>query len=209
MEEQLSLRASALGFQHLDMLNLRGRNTERIGRDRKTGLDEEFDFGAVEKAEEGYGGSKQRNEPEQTKQRGGKAKKGRTQTWSNVVEGLKKEDELEVANSHKSWNGSETTNWVEQFNLNCCRFRVRANDSNMKMTMVDLRIRIGRLMMTLWNNDDIDERCGVGVQCKEERERERDDKREIEREVLPPSFIPHKGLNRYKRGYIRRGAFLP
>ena len=31
-----------------------------------------------------------------------------------------------------------------------------------------------------------------------ERERERDDKRDIEREMIILSFIPHKGLNRYK-----------
>ena len=46
---------------------------EEIG----AGSDEELDFGSVEEDEEGYRGSNQRNEPEQTEQGGGKAKKGR------------------------------------------------------------------------------------------------------------------------------------
>ena len=55
----------------------------------------------VEEAEDGYGGSNQRNklEPKTTEQGGGKAKKGReakTKTWTDVVKGLKKEGELET-----------------------------------------------------------------------------------------------------------------
>ena len=42
-------------------------------------------------------------------------RKTRTQTWSNVVKGLKKEDELETANSDKRGNGLKTTDSVEQF----------------------------------------------------------------------------------------------
>ena len=75
-------------MQHLNMPNLRG---------------------TTEEAEDEYGGS-QRDEPDPdpdpTKQ-GGKAKKGRkvkTRTWSDMVKGLKKEDEQEIENSDKSGN---------------------------------------------------------------------------------------------------------
>ena len=33
--------------------------------------------------------------------------KAKSWTWSDVVKGLKIEDELEITNSDKSWNGSE------------------------------------------------------------------------------------------------------
>ena len=72
----------------------------------------------VEEAEENYGGSNQRSKPEPTEQGGGESKrrrKARTQTWSNVVKGLNKEDKLETADSDKSGNGSETANSVKQF----------------------------------------------------------------------------------------------
>ena len=39
---------------------------------------------------------------EPTVQGGGKAKKAKTLTWSDVVKGLDDEDELETANSEKS-----------------------------------------------------------------------------------------------------------
>ena len=68
------------------MPNLRGRNSKRSGRDRKVESDEEFDFGTVGEAEDGYGGSNQRNEPkpERTKQGRDKAKKAKTKTWSKA-----------------------------------------------------------------------------------------------------------------------------
>ena len=96
---------------------LRGRNSERSGRDRKAESDEEFDLGSGEEAEEGYGGRTQRNEPEPTEQWGGKAKKGRkanTRTWADMVKGLK-EEELETSNLDKSMNVSETTDSVKKF----------------------------------------------------------------------------------------------
>ena len=57
-------------------------------------------------------------EPEPTEQGGDKAKKGReamTKTWSDVVKGLKIEDELETTNSDKSGDESETTDLVQMF----------------------------------------------------------------------------------------------
>ena len=78
--------------------------------------------GRLKKTRTNAGGAKkkrkERYDPEQTKQRGVKAKKGRkakTKTWSNVVKGLKKIEELETTNSDKSGNGSETTDSAEQF----------------------------------------------------------------------------------------------
>ena len=78
---------------------MRERTNERSRRDRKA--DEEFDFGMTKEAENGSGGSNQRNDPkpEKTKQGGGKAKNGKeamTKTWSYVVKGLKADDESET-----------------------------------------------------------------------------------------------------------------
>ena len=91
---------------------MRGRNSKRSGRDRKTESDEEFDFGTTEEVDDGYKGSNQRDEPElETTERGaGISKKGRkagTRTRFDVVKGLKKGDELEIANSDKSGNRSQ------------------------------------------------------------------------------------------------------
>ena len=76
----------------------------------------------AEEAKAKYKGCNQREDTKTktTKQGEGKSKKGRkvrTQTWSDVVKGLKKEDELETSNLGTSGNGSETTNSVEQFDL--------------------------------------------------------------------------------------------
>ena len=106
----------ALGLQHLDVPNLRGRRREE---EVQAESDEEFDFVTAEEVEDGYGGSDRRKEPgpEPTKKGGDKAKKGkkaRTKTWLDVVKGLKTEDELETTNSNKNGNGSETTDLVEQ-----------------------------------------------------------------------------------------------
>ena len=40
-------------------------------------------------------------------------KKAKTQTWSDVVKGLKTEDELETTNSDKTWNESEEADTVQ------------------------------------------------------------------------------------------------
>ena len=42
--DKLRQFSSALGSRHLDMLNLRGRNSESCGRDWKAESDERFDF---------------------------------------------------------------------------------------------------------------------------------------------------------------------
>ena len=55
---------TALGLQHLNMPNLKGR---RSGKDEEVWIsesDEEFDFRTVEEADDGYKGSDRRNEPE-------------------------------------------------------------------------------------------------------------------------------------------------
>ena len=43
-------------------------------------------------------------------------KKARIKTWSDVVKGLKKDEELEIANSDKSWNESEVESDLEDPN---------------------------------------------------------------------------------------------
>ena len=91
------------------MPNLRGRK-ERSGQDRKAESDEEFDFGTVEEAEDGYGGRNQREELdlEPTEPGGGRAAKGdnggifqkvrtdqvkaRTTTWVDMVKGIKEDE---------------------------------------------------------------------------------------------------------------------
>ena len=93
------------------MLNLRGRQEqecERSGSDCDSKLDEDFDFGSVVEAEGEERGGNCREEPKTAKLGGDKAKKGekaKTKTWSDVVKGLKKENESKVADS------------VEQFDL--------------------------------------------------------------------------------------------
>ena len=52
--------SSALGLQHLDVLNLRGRRREE---DVRPESDDEFDFGTAEEAEDRYRGSDRRKEP--------------------------------------------------------------------------------------------------------------------------------------------------
>ena len=66
----------------------------------------------------GGGDHKGKPEPKLVKKRGGKAKKAektKTQTWSEVVTGLKIEDELETTNSDKSKNESEAPDLEEVF----------------------------------------------------------------------------------------------
>ena len=57
--DKLQQFSNALGLQHLDMPNLRGRNRERSERNRKAESDEEFDFGLDEEAKDGYKGINQ------------------------------------------------------------------------------------------------------------------------------------------------------
>ena len=86
-----------------------------------------------EEVEDGYGGSNQKREPksESTERRDGRAAKGgngnrvrkekadqiksKTNTWSDVVKGLKIEEGLEIVNSEKSGNESETADSVRIF----------------------------------------------------------------------------------------------
>ena len=46
-----------------------------------------------------------------------KGEKAKSKTWSDVVKGLKIEDELETSNSDKSGDELETTNSVRMFDL--------------------------------------------------------------------------------------------
>ena len=98
------------------MPNLRGikGKGERILGDRKAESDEEFDLGSGEEAEEGYGGRTQRNEPEPTEQWGGKAKKGRKakiKTLSDVVKGVKTDDESETADAVVQFDSEKMINY--------------------------------------------------------------------------------------------------
>mgnify|MGYP000586063982 CR=1 FL=1 len=77
----------------------------------------------AEEAKAKYKGCNQREDTKTktTKQGEGKSKKGRkvrTQTWSDVVKGLNKDDELETANLDKSRNGSEITDSFKQIDSN-------------------------------------------------------------------------------------------
>ena len=75
------------------MPTLRGRRCVREEEEevQKSESDEEFDFGTGKEVEDKY------REPKlkPTKQGGGKAKKAKNPTWSNVIKGLEDEDELE------------------------------------------------------------------------------------------------------------------
>ena len=62
--DKLRLFSNALALQHLNIPNLRGRNSERSGRDRSDELNDEFFFKTVEEAEDRYEGSNQRNDPQ-------------------------------------------------------------------------------------------------------------------------------------------------
>ena len=113
------------------MLNLRGRKDhereqERSGRDREDEPEEEFDFrstkeaegGSAKKSKSGHEGNSQRKEPKSDEHGADEARKrekAKTKTWSDVVKGLNSEDELEIANSDKSRNGSETADSVRMF----------------------------------------------------------------------------------------------
>ena len=55
--------SSTLGLQRLDMPNLMGRK-ERREDEVQAESDEDFDFRTAEEAEDGYGGSYQKREPE-------------------------------------------------------------------------------------------------------------------------------------------------
>ena len=109
-----------LGFPQFDVPTLRERKEQervpaRSGRDRESKSDEEFDFGSVEEVEGGsvkeaknsYRGINQSEELESAEEGGDETKKGekfKTKTWSDVVKGLKTEDELETTNSDESGN---------------------------------------------------------------------------------------------------------
>ena len=87
------------------MPNLRGRTNRKDHKREHEGSesardaesDDEFNFGSSEEAE----GSSQKKEPKSAKYGGDEANKGekaKTETWSDVVKGLKTEDELETTN---------------------------------------------------------------------------------------------------------------
>ena len=80
--------------------------------------DEEFDFGPAEEAEEENRGRNRKKESKIARQGGDIAKKGvkaKTKTWSNVLKGLKTEDELKIANSGESAIQSKVTDSIEMF----------------------------------------------------------------------------------------------
>ena len=90
-------------MEHLDIANLSG-GKERSGRDWKVESEEEFDLRSAEEAKDKYGRSNQRNEPKpKTAEQGGdRFREAKTKTWSDMVKGLKIDDELETTNSDKS-----------------------------------------------------------------------------------------------------------
>ena len=94
---------SALGLQHVDVLNLRGRRREEEVRSES---DEEFDFGTVDEVEDEYGGSNRRKEPKPkpTEKGRDRFRKTKTKTWLDVFKGQKIKEELETANSNKIVN---------------------------------------------------------------------------------------------------------
>ena len=84
----------------------RGRQErERSGSDHKAESDEELDFMSAKESKGENRGANCRGEPKTAEQGGDNAKKGEKanrKTWSDVVKGLKTEDELETANSVES-----------------------------------------------------------------------------------------------------------
>ena len=100
--DKLRQFSGALGLRHLDVPNLRGRTDrknhergqERSGSANDVESNDEFDFGSTEEAE----GSNRIKKLKPSDQGGDEAKKGKkAKTWSDVVKGLKIEDELETA----------------------------------------------------------------------------------------------------------------
>ena len=129
-----------LGLQHLNMLHLRGRtgtNTRRTRTETETGKARNGIGRVVGEMETNeVGGDKKKKEADSTEEVGTSDKvrtsgggvrlmkdkanrkmKSKTRTWSDVVKGLKVEDELETANSDKCWNKSEATDSKEEFDL--------------------------------------------------------------------------------------------
>ena len=79
---------------------------------------EETEGGSAEEFENGREGSSRKKEPESAKHGRDEANKGekaKTETWSDVVKGLKTKDELETANSVDSGNRSEEDDSVRMF----------------------------------------------------------------------------------------------
>ena len=126
--DKLRQFSGALGLRHLDVSNLeRGRKTTKGSRsDRAAESDDDFDFGSTEEAEggsaeeaeSGHGGSNRRENPKSAEQGGDEAKKdeeAKTKSWSDVVKGLKTEDELETTNSDEGRNDSRTADLVQTF----------------------------------------------------------------------------------------------
>ena len=116
--DKLRQFSSALGVKCLHMPKVRGRN------EKEAESDTEFDFGSIEEVgvhvstEEAEAVCRvshrnRKHELEPTKKGEGKAKKIETQTWADVVKGLKIKDKLETTNSDKSGNKSETADPIE------------------------------------------------------------------------------------------------
>ena len=77
--DKLRKFSNTLGLEHLDLPNLRGRNSERSGRDRKPKLDKEFNLGMDEEAEDGSGGATEGTSPSRRQPNRGKVKTRRVE----------------------------------------------------------------------------------------------------------------------------------
>ena len=69
--------------------------------------------------------------------------KAKTRTWSNIMKGLKIEDELEIANSDKSENESEVVDSIEQFDSEeSNHLKVKRTKGQRKSTMTQRSRRV-------------------------------------------------------------------
>ena len=104
-------------MQHLHVPHLRGR----VGRKSRNELAEkkraEADAESTEEVDKSGKAEGSGKGGRGKKDRADRKKKARTTTSSDVVKGLKKEAELETTNLDKRGNESETTDSVEQFDL--------------------------------------------------------------------------------------------
>ena len=78
----------------------------------------EEEGGSAEESESGREGNSRKKEPNPTKHGGDEANKGEkalTETWFDVVKGLKTKDELETTHSDESRNRSEAADLVRMF----------------------------------------------------------------------------------------------
>ena len=116
--DKLRQFSGARGVQHLDMPNLMGRNRKSSGTDPKAESEEEFDFVTAEEDKAGYEGRYQTKEPKPKPNKGElNPRRVERSGPGHGLRWLKEEDKSKKTNSDKSGNGLETTDSLDQFDL--------------------------------------------------------------------------------------------